>query len=88
MPGWSLDRLLEKILESVPGDYRIRLSSIELGEISDQLIELMQNESRLCRHLHIPLQSGSDAVLRRMRRHYSREEYRSRVWKSLGWYRE
>lgn len=84
MPGWSLDRLLEKILESVPGDYRIRLSSIELGEISDRLIELMQNESRLCRHLHIPLQSGSDAVLRRMRRHYSREEYRSRVLEIAG----
>jgi threonylcarbamoyladenosine tRNA methylthiotransferase MtaB len=79
MPGWSLDQLLEKILESVPGHYRIRLSSIELGEISDRLIQLMKNDTRLCRHLHIPLQSGSDAVLKRMARRYNRDEYRSKV---------
>ena len=79
MPGWTLDRLVKKILEEVGGEYRIRLSSIELREISDQLIELMRNEPRLCRHLHIPLQSGSDKVLKRMVRRYNREEYRRRV---------
>lgn len=76
---WALDGLLEKILASVPGSYRIRLSSIELGEISDRLIELIKSENRLCRHLHIPLQSGSDAVLKRMARGYNRDEYRQRV---------
>lgn len=79
LPGWTLDRLVETILESVAGEYRIRLSSIELGEISDRLIELMRDEPRLCRHLHIPLQSGSDSVLRRMGRRYTREEYCRRV---------
>lgn len=79
MPGWSLDRLLEKILGAVTGDYRIRLSSIELGEISDSLLELMKDDPRLCRHLHIPLQSGSDAVLKRMGRRYKGEEYHLRV---------
>lgn len=79
MPGWNLDRLVETILESVTGEYRIRLSSIELGEISERLIQLMRDEPRLCRHLHIPLQSGSDSVLKRMGRRYNREEYRRRV---------
>ncbi len=78
-PDWSLDGLLEKILVSVPGSYRIRLSSIELGEISDRLLQLIKSENRLCRHMHIPLQSGSDAVLKRMGRRYSRDEYRHRV---------
>lgn len=78
-PDWTLDGLLEKILASVPGSYRIRLSSIELGEISDRLLELIKSENRLCRHLHIPLQSGSDRVLKRMARRYTRDEYQRRI---------
>jgi len=54
---------------------RIRLSSLEQGEISRGLLEMMRSENRLCRYLHIPLQSGSTSVLQRMGRHYSGDEY-------------
>ncbi|MCL4235219.1 MAG: tRNA (N(6)-L-threonylcarbamoyladenosine(37)-C(2))-methylthiotransferase MtaB, partial [Deltaproteobacteria bacterium] len=58
---------------------RIRISSIEPMEIRDDLIALIAANPRLCPHLHIPLQSGDDNVLRRMRRPYSRDEYREKV---------
>lgn len=54
---------------------RIRLSSIEPNEIDGELIELMASESWLCRHFHIPLQSGDDGVLKKMNRHYSAGEF-------------
>ncbi len=54
---------------------RVRLSSLEQGEIGRDLLELMCGESRLCRHLHLPLQSGSSSVLKRMGRRYSGDEY-------------
>jgi threonylcarbamoyladenosine tRNA methylthiotransferase MtaB len=50
---------------------RLRLGSIEPTEIPDELIDLMATSSRFCQHLHIPLQSGDDQVLKRMNRHYS-----------------
>ncbi len=50
--------------------HRLRLGSIEPNEVSDRLIERMAVSDRLCPHLHIPLQSGSDSVLKRMNRHY------------------
>lgn len=54
---------------------RIRLSSIEPKEVSDELIELIASEDRLCNHFHIPLQSGDNEILKKMGRPYSREEY-------------
>ncbi|VAX17096.1 tRNA t(6)A37-methylthiotransferase [hydrothermal vent metagenome] len=54
---------------------RIRLSSINPNNVTDELINLMAGSSRICRHLHIPLQSGSDSVLKRMRRPYTAKEY-------------
>jgi threonylcarbamoyladenosine tRNA methylthiotransferase MtaB len=51
------------------------LSSIEANEISDPLIALMASEPRFCPHLHLPLQSGDDDVLRAMRRRYNRRQY-------------
>ncbi len=54
---------------------RLRLSSIEPLEVSPEIIELMAGHSRIARHFHIPLQSGSDRVLRAMRRPYSPEYY-------------
>ncbi len=54
---------------------RIRISSIEVTEVTDEIISLMQKEERLARHLHIPLQSGSDNVLKDMNRPYSATEY-------------
>lgn len=57
---------------------RIRLSSLEVGEISPEIIKIL-SDSRVCSHLHVPLQSGDSAVLRSMRRQYDRETYRERI---------
>lgn len=54
---------------------RIRLSSLEPKEVSDELIELVAENDRLCNHFHIPLQSGDNEVLQKMGRPYTREEY-------------
>ena len=53
---------------------RIRLSSLEIREIDDELLEILTDD-RICRHLHIPLQSGDDTILRAMGRTYSSSEY-------------
>lgn len=72
---WNLDSLLRELLDRYPGDYRIRLSSIEALEVSQEIIKIMKEEKRLCRHLHIPLQSGSDNILEKMNRRYNRDFY-------------
>jgi tRNA A37 methylthiotransferase MiaB len=56
---------------------RIRISSIEPWTVEDGLIDLVANEPRICRHLHLPLQHGSDGVLRAMGRPYSAGHVRS-----------
>ncbi len=76
--GWDLTRLV-RALVSLEGDFRIRLSSIEVTEIADSLIALMAHNPKLCAHFHIPLQSGDNEVLKRMGRWYTSEEYRARV---------
>ena len=58
---------------------RVRLSSVEPMDWSEDLIELMATSERIAQHVHIPLQSGSDAVLRRMRRRYRVRHYESRL---------
>jgi len=58
---------------------RMRLSSIELREISDDMIRLMAGSSVICRHLHIPLQSGDDRILSAMMRHYDSAFFRTRL---------
>jgi threonylcarbamoyladenosine tRNA methylthiotransferase MtaB len=55
---------------------RIRLSSIEPNEIDRELIEMMASENWLCPHLHIPLQSADDEILKKMNRHYTAQEFR------------
>jgi len=69
---WSLTRLVARILE-LPVK-RLRLSSIEPWDLSSELLNLW-SDTRLCRHLHLPLQSGSEATLRRMGRRYRAEDY-------------
>jgi len=79
-PPWSLSRLVALLLERVP-EARFRLGSVEATEVDDDLVALLASSGgRLAPHLHMPLQSGSDPVLRGMRRWHSREQYRSRTW--------
>ena len=76
-PGMAnLDQLLTALLTQLPGEYRLRLSSLEPTEISRDLLALMKTDARLCPHLHIPLQSGSDKILKLMGRNYDAEFYR------------
>ncbi|CFX99134.1 Methylthiotransferase [Syntrophomonas zehnderi OL-4] len=72
---WNLHRLLTAILEQVRGQYRIRLSSLEPLELEDRLLELIADDRRICRHLHIPLQSGSNNILKKMGRRYDSSYY-------------
>jgi threonylcarbamoyladenosine tRNA methylthiotransferase MtaB len=78
--GATLSALVERLVSAVPG-VRYRLSSVEATEVDDQLAELMLGApDRLAPHLHAPLQSGSDRVLKRMGRHwYTAERYRERI---------
>ncbi|MDD4171773.1 MAG: tRNA (N(6)-L-threonylcarbamoyladenosine(37)-C(2))-methylthiotransferase MtaB [Syntrophomonas sp.] len=84
IPGWNITRLIENILLKIDGNYRIRLSSIEPLEFSDTLLALVAGDNRICRHLHIPLQSGSDRILASMRRRYDRKQYRELVLKAVA----
>lgn len=76
----SLGGLLECLVDAVPG-VRFRLSSIEATEVDDRVARLLVSAPRhLAAHLHAPLQSGANAVLRRMGRHwYTAESYRARI---------
>jgi threonylcarbamoyladenosine tRNA methylthiotransferase MtaB len=69
-----LPDLVERLL-GVPGLGRVRLSSIEANEVGDPLLDLMAAEPRFCPHLHLPLQSGDDEVLRAMRRRYNARQF-------------
>lgn len=74
----GLAALLEKILKKTPMP-AVRISSIEPWTLTDELICLAVEEPRVCRHLHIPVQSGSDAILSRMGRPYDTRHFRSLV---------
>ena len=75
--GVNLKHLVGQIL-AVTGVERLHLSSLQPQDISAELLSLWQ-DARLCCHFHLALQSGSDAVLKRMRRHYSVDDYRRAV---------
>jgi len=75
-----LSDLIDLILNKVEG-VRLRLSSIEINEVNDRLLELMNASEYFASHLHIPLQSGSNKVLRLMRRPYSVELFSERISK-------
>ncbi len=68
-------------LENIEGLLRIRLSSIEAGDICDELIERIAESAKLCPHLHIPIQSGDDEILQKMKRRYNRKDYLSLIKK-------
>ncbi len=77
----SLVDLLREIRE-VDGIERIRLSSLEPMDVTDDLIELMSSDPKFAHHLHISLQSGSDRILKLMRRNYTAEQFAEIVQKA------
>lgn len=79
-PRMELTEMLKTLLSQNP-KVRFRLSSIEPNEISEKLIDLFREHEHLCPHLHIPLQSGDDSVLERMKRHYDSAFYRALIEK-------
>jgi len=72
--------LLKKLV-SVEGDFRIRISSIEPNLLTDEIITLTLSTEKICKHFHIPLQSGSDRILRLMQRRYTTEDYKTLITK-------
>jgi threonylcarbamoyladenosine tRNA methylthiotransferase MtaB len=81
--GRQFARLLRDILDHTSID-RLRLSSIEPMDFSDELLTLMAESDRIAKHVHAPLQSGSDAVLRRMFRKYRPRHYEDRLRRARG----
>ncbi len=82
--GYTLVELLERILREVEGTYFIRIGMSEpeaYSKIVDQILDLMKSDERIYRYFHIPVQSGSDKILRLMRRRYTVDEYRELVRK-------
>ena len=76
--GSSLEELLEELLK-IDGLYRLRLSSIEVNEITDNIINLIEKNDIMAKHLHIPLQSGSDKILSLMNRKYDVEYFVKKI---------
>ena len=74
----NLETLLEKLLK-IKGLYRLRLSSIEINEVTDKIISLIKENKIMAHHLHIPLQSGSDTILKLMNRHYNTSYFLNKI---------
>ncbi len=73
-PQVSFAQLL-KMIEEIDGLQRIRFMTSHPKDLSDELIEVMAASKKICRHLHLPVQSGSTKILKDMNRHYTKEDY-------------
>lgn len=78
--GTSFSTLVEELVK-IPDLFRLRISSIEASQIDDKLIDLVAHNPKVAKHLHIPLQSGSDPILKRMCRKYTCEEFYNKLTK-------
>lgn len=78
--GYRFSSLVEDLL-NINNLYRLRISSIEASEIDDKLIKLINERDNLANHFHIPLQSGSDTVLKRMNRKYDTKLFYEKISK-------
>ena len=70
----TLAQLVGKVI-LVEGDFRIRISSIEPNHVTEEFVEVIASSEKVCKHLHIPLQSGSDEMLSRMNRKYDTRKF-------------
>lgn len=70
----NLEELLKELV-NIPNIFRIRLSSIEINEITEGIKKLIRNNKVMAKHLHIPIQSGSDKILHLMNRRYNKSEF-------------
>ena len=75
---YHLKDLIKDMIE-VPGLSRIRISSIEINEVNDDIISIMASSDKIADHIHLPLQAGSDKILKLMNRHYDTEKFMDRV---------
>lgn len=71
--------MLLRDLEKVEGLNRLRISSIEASQLTDEVLDVIYHSNKIVRHFHIPVQSASDTVLKRMRRKYTMNFYESRI---------
>ncbi len=76
--GLDFADLLEALIK-IDGLERLRISSIEVTELNDRVIDIIKNSNIICNHLHIPLQAGSDKVLKLMNRKYDLEFFKNKI---------
>ncbi len=85
LPGKpSLGNMINRLFKMVPDIKRLRLSSIDVAEIDDELFDIIINESRFMPHLHLSLQAGDDMILKRMKRRHRRQQvidFCNEIWK-------
>ena len=74
----DLEKLLCRLVR-IPGLYRIRLSSIEINEITDGIMDLIKSSKVIARHFHVPIQSGSNKILKLMNRKYDLEFFKEKI---------
>jgi len=79
LKDYNLARLLRDLETQVNGLKRLRISSIEASQLTDEVIDVLHASTTIVRHLHIPIQSGSDTVLKRMRRKYTMAFFAERL---------
>ena len=78
--GYDLTDLINE-LSKIDNIKRIRISSIEVTELNEKFLDMLKNNDKVCEHLHIPLQAGSDEILKRMNRKYDLAYYEEKIKK-------
>jgi threonylcarbamoyladenosine tRNA methylthiotransferase MtaB len=73
--GNPLAKAINMLCTDVPGLRRLRLSSLEPGDLDDELLQVLRSHPQVVPHFHLPLQSGSSAILRKMNRQYTRDDF-------------
>jgi threonylcarbamoyladenosine tRNA methylthiotransferase MtaB len=75
---------LLNMIENIDGNFRVRISSLEINELDENLIDIIERSEKICPHLHIPLQSGSNKILNLMNRNYTREKFKDKIYYMLN----